>query len=133
MRLKACHIKICYQVNNSHCSSHESNMLELTAWPLYHLEETLHHPAGDEGLAPGLVASKVVEEGEESGGEGLREGCRGGSGGGEACNTVPHHDGQESMKVCGSGHINDGVEFRKTWVPVQVDYRGQRFQCRSLR
>lgn len=49
-----------------------------------HLEQRLHHAAGDQGLAAGIVAGQVVEEGEEGGGElvgvGLQRGvCAGDS------------------------------------------------------
>ena len=39
-----------------------------------HLQQGLHHAAGDQGLAPGVVAGQVVEEGEQGRGKLVRVG-----------------------------------------------------------
>lgn len=50
-----------------------SYMFEFDTVPIYDLQQGLHHPAGDQGVAAGLVAGQVVQEREERRGERQRE------------------------------------------------------------
>lgn len=114
-----------------------------------HLQQRLHHAAGHQRLAAGVVAGQVVEEGEEGGGElvgiGLHGGVWGEHGGGSArvrtppktppgapCGPTDHgldavadEDGEEAVVGGGAGAVDDAAEFRG---PLQVHDRGQRPQ-----
>ena len=133
MGLEAGHVQVGDQVDDPDRPSHEGDVLELRAGPLDHLQEALHHAAGDEGLAAGLVARQVVQEGEEGGGERLGEGGgRRAVGRRQADDAVANHHGQEPVEVGGPRDVDDCVELGEVWVPVQVDDRGQGLQGSRL-